>query len=99
VAQLLFNAYWFAFNRDANFLTEHQVELTESTFIEFTQYSRIELRWPGVLRVCTGFGRLFILDGPAKAHCIPSRAFEDAAAFQAFASRAKERWLAARRDA
>jgi hypothetical protein len=58
VFQLLFNAYWFAFNRDKNYLTDHQAELTESEFVESTTYTRVEIKWPGIFAVRAALGRL-----------------------------------------
>jgi len=90
--QLLFNAYWFALNRDRNFLTEHNVEITDSGFIVSTEFTRLEIKWRGVFRVRGYFNRLFIFDGPAKAHCIPARAFLDRLEFKKFTSNVLESW-------
>ena len=90
--QLLFNAYWFAANTDKNFFTEHSVELTETTFVAFTAYTRVEIKWAGVFAVRRFFNRLFIFEGPARAHCIPARAFSLQPEFLAFANRAREYW-------
>src|SRR5258706_13219938 len=49
--QLLFNAYWFALNRDRNFLTEHTSELTQTSFIDSTEHTRIEIKWAGIFTI------------------------------------------------
>lgn len=94
--QLLFNAYWYAWNRDENFLTEHTTELTETAFIASTVHTRAEIKWPGVFAVRQYLNRLFIFEGPTKAHCIPARAFATRAEFDAFAKRAKDHWRRSR---
>jgi hypothetical protein len=93
--QLIFNVYWFAANKDKNFCTEHNVEITETTFIAFTAHTRVEIKWAGVFAVRRGFNRLFIFEGPARAHCIPARAFALRPEFAAFANRARECWNSA----
>jgi len=90
--QLLFNAYWFAANKDKNFFTEHNVELTETTFIASTAHTRVEIKWAGVFAVRRAFNRLFVFEGPTRAHCIPARAFSLRPEFAAFANRAREYW-------
>ena len=97
--QLLFNAYWFAFNRDSNFLTEHCVELTEFAFVESTAFTRVEIQWPGILAMRAGLGRFFVFEGPGRAHCIPVRAFATRGDFEAFVSQAKEFWHRAKSNA
>jgi hypothetical protein len=94
--QLLFNAYWFASNRDKNFVTEHSVELTDSAFIESTAFTRTEIKWPGIFHVCRYLNRLFIFEGPNKGNCIPARAFPGRPEFEAFSNEAMKSWRRAK---
>lgn len=96
--QLLFNAYWFASNRDKNFLTEHSTELTEPAFICSTVHTRVEINWLGVLAVRVHLNRLFIFESATRAHCIPARAFASRREFEAFASQANYFWHRARQS-
>ena len=90
--QLLFNVYWVATNGDRSFLTEHNVELTESCFVTSTRYTRVEVQWAGILAIRRSFNRLFVFEGRWRAHCIPRRAFALTAEFDDFASQLVERW-------
>lgn len=88
--QLLFNAYWFAANRDRNFLTAHTAELSETSLVVSTLHTRHEIRWAGVYAVRRHFNRLFVLNGPTQAHCIPARAFASRSDFDTFSNQARE---------
>lgn len=88
--QLLFNAYWFAANRDKNFLTAHTAELSETSLVVSTLHTRHEIKWAGVFAVRRHLNRLFVLKGPTQAHCIPARAFASRSEFDTFSTRARE---------
>ena len=95
--QLLFNVYWVATNGDRSFLTEHNVEVTETCFVASTTYTRVEAQWAGVFAVRRSFNRLFVFEGRWRAHCIPRRAFTVTSEFDAFVIQVARRWQEARR--
>ena len=75
---------------------DHTVTLTESAVVEVTRINESRHLWSGVHQVVEVPGYIFIFVTADLAHVIPKRAFPEASAASAFATRAKELLAAAR---
>jgi hypothetical protein len=54
---------------------QHTLEITEAGLIERTDVNETLHRWPGVCRITSLFGYLFIYVGENNSHQVPKRAF------------------------
>jgi hypothetical protein len=75
---------------------EHTITLTESAVIEVTSINEGRHVWSGIHKVTEVPDYIYIFIRADMAHVIPKRAFPNASAASAFATRAQELWAAAR---